>query len=839
MRKIILLLIVLVADRLVAQPVITNQPANQPVVWGGNATFSVVAGSVGALIYQWQLNGTNLPNNIISTMVGNVWLDGAAATNTTFSAPFGTVVDAAGNLYVADRNNNVVRRTGTNGISKIIAGIGVSAFGGDGGPATNAFLSQPSAVIFDTNGNLYISDSNNNRVRKVDTNGIISTVAGNGAQFPPAGSGTATSVAINFPIGLALDKAGNLYIADNGNFCVRKVSPAGSLTTVAGQVGTPGSSGDGFPATSALLNGVIGVAVDNSGNIYIADSGNNRIRKVNTFGTISTIAGTGTAGYSGDGGSATLAKLYAPAGLYVDIYSNILIADTGNQYIRKITNGIIVAVAGNGVAGFSGDGGAALSANVCFPRTVSVDKSGNLYVADYSNRVRMVGTNGTIMTVAGKALDDGDWATNSTLNAPASVAQDRAGNLYIADLQNERVRMIDTNGVISTFAGNGIPGFAGDGGPATNASLSAPCGVALDAFGNLLIADQGNFRVRRVDGNGHITTVAGKGAPAFSGDGGAATNAGINPFALAADASGNLFIADSSNFRIRKVDTNGIITTAAGNGSFAYPGDGGAATNAGILNPQGVAVDPLGNLFIGFNGRVARVDTSGNIHTVAGNGTSGYSGDGGPATNAAFLGPYGLALDPAGNVFVSDLGDACVRKVGTNGIVTTIVGTGTRGTPSDNVPAAGTSLDYPRGICLDSHGNLLITDAGVNRLRTISYLEYADQPAFSITNVTSDSLSNGYSVVVANSSGSVTSSVANVILQLPPVVPAFTTAAGTVAFSWPAISNLTYQLQYTTNLTSPIWQNIGGPITATNSSGSASDSAGTDAQRFYRVQWVR
>ena len=372
---------------------------------------------------------------------------------------------------------------------------------------------------------------------------------------------------------MALDSAGNLFIVDVSNGRIRKVDTSGIITTVAGNGSLFGFSGDEGPATSASLNRPIGVALDSTGNLFIGDQSNNRIRKVDTLGIITTVAGNGIptgffdgeggdpADDLGDGGPATSASLNGPFGVALDGLGNGFIADTSNQRIRRVdaATGIITTVAGDGFGGSSGDGGP---------------------------------------------------ATSARLFHPTGVALDGTGNLFIADLGNHRIRKVDTSGIITTVAGDGFGGFSGDGGPATIASLNLPHGVALDGAGNLFIADQFNHRIRKVDTSGIITTVAGNGSATFPGDGGPATSARLfHPTGVALDGAGNLFIADSSNHRVRKVDTSGIITTVAGNGSFGFSGDGGPATSARLGSPSGVALDSSGNLFIVdlFNDRIRKV----------------------------------------------------------------------------------------------------------------------------------------------------------------------------------------------------------------------------------------
>ncbi len=333
---------------------------------------------------------------------------------------------------------------------------------------------------------------------------VITTVAGNGTAGYGGDDGPATSAQLDAPRGVAVDFSGNIYIADTQNDRIREVSTSGTITTVAG-TGTAGYSGDDGPATSAQLDGPQGVAADSSGNIYIADTQNDRIREVSASGTITTVAGNGTIGYGGDSGPATSAEMFDPCGVAVDSSRTIYIADTNNDRIREVSaSGTITTVAGTGTAGYSGDDGPAASAELNVPQDVAVDSSGNIYIADTQNdRIREVSASGTITTVAGTGTagygGDGGPAASAELNVPQGVAVDSSGNIYIADTQNDRIREVGTSGTITTVAGNGVQGYAGDGSAASSAELNEPFSVKINSSGTVYIDDNGNNRVRALN----------------------------------------------------------------------------------------------------------------------------------------------------------------------------------------------------------------------------------------------------------------------------------------------------------------------------------------------------
>ncbi len=651
----------------------------------------------------------------------------AAAASVSIGQPRRVATDSAGNVYFSASNS--VFKVSAGGTLTLVAGNSRAGFSGDGGPAVHAQLNTPQGIAVDSAGDVYIADSVNNRIRIVTPDGLINTFAGTG-YISPGGprtfndGGPAIQALLHLPEGVALDTNGNVYIADTGDNCIRIVTTDGMINTIAGD-SYPSFAGDTAPAVDAELHTPSDVAVDSSGNVYIADTANAAIRKVTTDGLINTVAGDKAVGSTGDGGAATSASLLAPISVVVDSSGNIFILENGDAKIRKVDkSGNINTIAGTGAPGFSGDGGDPLKATMNYPTGLAIDGSGNLYIADALNlRIRKI-SSGSINTIAGNGVmsysGNGGPALNAQMNAPEAAAMDSAGNLYVADTGNNVVRKI-SKGIITNFAGNGTAGSGGDGGTATSAQLRSPQAVAVDGAGNVYIADSGNSRVRKVSLDGTISTVAGNGTPGYSGDSGAAASAQLyTPTAVAVDASGNLYIADFNNNRIRKVSSTGTISTVAGNGNSGYSGDGSPATSAQINLAQGVAVDGYGNLYIGDTGNnvVRQVNASGIINTVAGNGFAGYSGDGGPAAQAQLGNPSAVAVDAVGNLYVAD-GSTRIRKVYPNGLITTIAGNGTTGYSGDGGAATAAQLSGPSGVSLDSAGNLYVADTGNNAVRML------------------------------------------------------------------------------------------------------------------------
>ena len=591
--------------------------------------------------------------------------DGGPAKSATLSSPVALAVDGAGNLYIADSALNRIRVVGTNGAINNFAGTGQAGISGDGGPATAAMLYSPSAIAFDPGGNLLIADTGNNVVRTVTPGGTISTIAGNRGKGNGGNGGLATHASLNAPAGVAADNSGNVYISDTGNAWIRVVTPDGNINRYAGydpSTASPFGGGDPTVALNATLINPTSMALDSSGNLYFVEYGSPRVERITTDGHIASYAGTGTGGSSGDGGLANSANLNV-LGICEDNKNDLIIADGVNNRVRIVPPGsapVINTIAGNGIASYT-------------PRGVAVYQGVLYFADSSANRVWSYNSaGGQIAVVAGtgQAGSTGDTgqATSALLRSPLGIAFDGSGNLYIADTGNNRVReVVKSTGVINTIAGTGTASTTGDGGLATNATMNQPVAVAVDSAGNVYIAERSGDVIRQVGTNGIINTVAGTGiAGSPSSETGVAVLQNLNqPQGLMFDAGGGLLVADSGNNRIRRWTKDGNISTVAGSSVAGNSGDNGPAISAALRSPAGVTVDSTGNLYIAdsSNSTIRRVDTAGVISTVAGNGTAGYTGDGSPATAYEFNGPTALAPGSGCSVYVSDTLNLRLRQV--------------------------------------------------------------------------------------------------------------------------------------------------------------------------------
>jgi sugar lactone lactonase YvrE/Tfp pilus assembly protein PilE len=574
------------------------------------------------------------------------------------------------------------------------------------GTGTAAQFFQPVGVAVDASGTVYVADYYNHRIRKISPEGVVSTLAGSGT----AGSSDGTGAAAQFdhPASVAVDSSGTVYVADAYNNRIRKISPAGFVSTLAGS-GTAGFA-DGTGA-EAQFNYPASVAVDSSGTVYVADINNHRIRKISPAGVVSTLAGSGTAGFAD--GTGAEAQFNYPYGVAVDSSGTLYVADINNHRIRKISPaGVVSTLAGSGTAGFADGTGAA--ARFYQPTSVAVDTSGTVYVADTNNnRIRKISPAGVVSTLAGSTFGfaDGTGAA-AQFNYPYGVAVDSSGSVYVADFYNNRIRKISPAGVVSTLAGSGTAGSSD--GTGTVAQFGNPAGAAVDSSGTVYVADYNNHSIRKITPAGVVSTLAGSGTAGFA-DGTGAAAQFFQPTGVAVDASGTVYVADYYNCRIRKISPAGVVSTLAG----STPGFAdGTAAEAQFLGPGGVAVDASGTVYVAdtYNNRIRIISPAGVVSTLAGSGTAGFADGTGAA--AQFDHPASVAVDTSGTVYVADTYNHRIRKITPAGVVSTLAGSSAYGF-ADGTGAAAQFLGL-FGVAVDTSGTVYAGDAFNNRIRKIS-----------------------------------------------------------------------------------------------------------------------
>lgn len=740
---------------------------------GTNATFNTPVGititSTG-LIYVTDIGNHNIrlisSTGTTSTHAGSrtaTFADGIG-TAASFNAPHGIVADSYGNLYIADTNNHRIRRITSDGIVTTLAGQATAGFAD--GTGSSAQFNFPYQISIDVLGNLYVADQTNNRIRKIQTStGLVTTFAGNGT----AGFVNATALNAQFrtPQGITVDKFRRAYVGDTGNHSIRKIEdvytlPTNVVTTLAGS-GTAGFTD--LPGISASFRNPNGVAVDSQGNVYVADGDNHRIRRITSDGTVTTLAGNDLAGAS-DGTGAN-ASFNTPQGVAVDSSGNVYVADFLTHRIRKITNGVVSTIAGNGSTLFTNGTGtnatfncpvgiavdsvgtlyvtelvgnrvrkiingvvSTLAASLSQPHGIAVDLAGIVYVAEQgTHSIRKITPDGTVTTLAGSpgtaAFADGN-GTNTRFSTPKGIAVDSSGILYVGDSFNHRIRRIATDGTVTTLAGSGSGQGTSTGafadGVGTNTNFNSPQGIAVDSQGTVYVGDTTNQRIRKIGSGlvvqiplnmGVVRTFAG-GATANYLDA-TGTNALFNfPRGVAVDFQGNVFVADLLNQRIRRITRLGVVTTVAGNGTAAFADGNG--TNARFSAPFGIAVNSIGHVFVAElgNHRIRRIINT-TVTTLAGNGAAFADGVG---TNARFNNPHAPAVDSQGNVYVADQGNFRIRKISSTGVVTTFAGSATSG--STDGTGAGATFSSPQGIAVDSAGFVYVADYGAHRIRKIT-----------------------------------------------------------------------------------------------------------------------
>ncbi|MDB6174663.1 MAG: repeat containing protein [Chthoniobacteraceae bacterium] len=633
-----------------------------------------------------------------------------------FNLPNGVATDGKGNVFVADSRNHIIRKITSSGVVTTFAGTAGST-GITDGTGSSARFNGPNSLAVDQNGNLYVSDTNNHTIRKITSGRVVSTLAGS-VYISGNSDGIGTAAQFYLPMGVAVDGNGNVYVSDFGNYAIRRITSAGVVTTLAGMDHQFGSI-DG-PGSSAQFKGPSGIAVDGAGNVYVADLFSQTIRRISTGGVVTTLAGKADAIGKVDA-TGSQARFTFPSGLAVDGSGNVYVSDSGNSTIRKITSaGVVTTVAGSpGISGYA-DGS---SAQFYGPQGVAVDGNGTLIVADTDNHViRRITSDGVVTTLAGNAVSAA-FERTAWLYNPVGIAIDRTGNLYVADASDSTIRKITSAGVVTTLAGlSGQRGNAN--GIGDEARFVYPSGVAVDDDGNVYVADTGNSRIRKITSDGVVTTLAGSALGSGSSDGLGSEARFSGPTGVAVDGDRNLYVADRNNHTIRKITSAGVVSTLAGMARTIGSANG-IGSEARFYDPTGVAVDSDGNVYVAeFSSQTIRKITSGGIVTTlagsagtvgTGHGSGDYGSTDGTGSEARFGNPSGVAVDANGNVYVADSGTQIIRKITSAGMVTTIGGTpGVIGTFEGIGMQA--QFNVPRGVASTSSGVLYVVNTNANSI---------------------------------------------------------------------------------------------------------------------------
>ena len=689
-----------------------------------------------------------------STLAGSPDITSAdgLASEARFDGPDGIAVDAAGNLYAADTGNSTIRRITRPGKSSTIAGYpGIP--GSADGVGSNARFSQPQGVAVDNAGNIYVTDFGNSTVRRMTvsgTNWVVSTIAGLAGNQGSA-DGAGTNAQFYSPYGVAVDSAANLYVADYQEYTIRKITLVGTNWVVSTIAGLAGHSGHTDGANSdARFSSPEYIAVDSNANLYVTDSDIYTIRKITPVGTnwvVTTFAGL-AGNFGAADGTGTNAQFHFPDGIALDRAGNLYVSDSGNETVRKVTSaGVVTTLAGSSHSpgNYGSADGTGTNARFWSPRGLAVDLTDKIYVSDFgNNEIRKVTTAGVVSTVAGlvpgasQGSADGIGA-GAQFSYPFGAAVDSSGTIYIADFYNDTIRQITSAGVVSTMAG--LAGNQGtNDGAGSNARFYDPYAVAVDGAGNVYVADYESATIRLVTSAGSVSTIAGLGGNTGTNDGVGGNARFYGPEGIAVDGFNNVYVADTYNSTIRKIRPEGggwIVSTIAGLAGSSGANDG-ANNGARFSQPAGIAVDLAGNLFVADSGNdtirmITPVGTDWVVSTIAG--LAGHFGSSdGTGTNARFGSPGGIAVDSADNLFVADTGNNTLRRIAAAGggwVVSTIGGLAGN---SGNSDGAGSVARFygARGIAVDSADALYVADAYNNTIRKGVFSQFANISAVSL-----------------------------------------------------------------------------------------------------------
>ena len=631
-----------------------------------------------------------------------------------FNVPTGIAVDSSGTLYVTDTHNYVIRRiTGAGAVTTFAGEAG--EFGSADGVGGTASFGGPQAAAVDIAGNVYIADTFNHTIRKITPAGVVSTFAGLAGNSGSTDN-TGSAARFNSPRGVAVDSAGNVYVADTNNHTIRKITAGGVVTTLAG---FPSSSGTtDATGNNARFNQPRGIAVDGAGTLYVADSNNHTIRKITAGAVVTTLAGlAGTVGTTDATGSA--ARFNGPRGVAVDSAGTVYVADTNNNKIRKVdAAAAVTTLAGAGTTAPGGFDGTGSGARFNGPEGVAVDSAGVVYVADtISDTIRKITPAGVVTTLAGfygsLGAVDGIELT-ARFAYPFGVAADASGNVYVADRTNSTIRKVTAAGNVTTFAGlANNPGSTDATGSA--ARFNFPQGIAVDSAGTVYVAD-GSNTIRTITPAGVVTTLAGlAGQPPGSTDGtGSAARFGNGPRGIAVDSAGNAYVADTNNHTIRKITPGGVVTTFAGLAGQPPGNIDGTGSAARFNSPRGVAVNAAGTVYVADtnNNTIRQITAAGVVTTLAGQ-AGAFGNNDGTGSAARFGQPQGIAVDDTGTLYVADTNNHTIRKVTAGGVVTTIAGC-----PGCIGAENWDRFNTPQGIAVNAKGDLYVADTRNNTIRT-------------------------------------------------------------------------------------------------------------------------
>jgi sugar lactone lactonase YvrE len=622
-----------------------------------------------------------------------------------FNGPNATVIDGAGNLFVADGGNHTIRKITPSGVVTTFAGLG-GVSGTADGTGTAARFNGPAALAIDSAGNFFVTDSGNNTIRKITPSGVVTTFAGQ-AGVAGGNDGPAASATFFTPNGIVINGAGTMYIADQTNNTIRAISTGGTVSTLAGSPGLGGSA-DGT-GSAARFSNPTGLALDSAGTIYVADNVNNKIRTVTPGGVVTTLAGTGAGGFAN--GPANTAVFSQPNGVAVDGSGNVFVADSNNSVIREISGGFVTTFAG--ALGPGNNDGPAATAHFNLPTGVTIAPSGNFYVADSNNStIRVISPSLLVSTLAGSPAAGTTDGTGSAalFDFPQGIALDASGNAYVADTNADTIRKITPSGVVTTIAGSPYM-FGNTDGTGSTATFAAMRYIASDSAGNIFVPNTLAHTIRKITPSGVVTTIAGIPFSPGSTDGPGTVARFRQPRGIAVDPSGNLYVADSNNDTIRKIDQANVVTTLAGS-----PGQFGTADGVGsaarFAAPRGVAIDSQGNLFVADQGSgvIRKVTPAGVVTTFAGS-PGNFGAADGTGSAATFVNPAGLSIDQNDNIYVADTGSNVLRKITPAGATTTLAGLPFTSGTADGVGSA-VRFGSIRGVAVSSQGNVYITDAG-------------------------------------------------------------------------------------------------------------------------------